>query len=437
MSQHTLAALSAGLILLSLITYTVLAGADFGGGIWDLLARGPQAPRERNAIAAAMGPVWESNHVWLIYVIVLSFTAFPLLYAAVSTALFIPVTLALIGIVLRGAAFSFRSHYGMEVGAGERWGHVFSWASIATPFLLGTVIGGLAGGGIHASGPPVQVQANMWTTWLDPFALCCGALAVALCALLSATYLSVEIYNSGQGDLVNLFRRRALWTGVATVVFAVLAALFAYSEAPTLWSGLTGKALPLVLLAILLGIATAVAIWRGFYLVGRVLVILETACIFLVWGVAQWPYLIVPDVTVDNASSPASVLGPLLIISLLGLVVLLPSLWFLFYVFKHRGATTGAAIGTQATTATFVASLQPAPQLSAPAANLRGPSVVVATTTGHGDGQAGQRRGSVVSLVLAAAVAVVMTGSSDFLNARRERRLRQEQEQRWRTRAHD
>src|SRR5215469_10809741 len=259
MSQHTLAVLSAGLILLSLITYTVLAGADFGGGIWDLLARGPLQSRERNAIAAAMGPVWESNHVWLIYVIVLSFTAFPLLYAGVSTALFIPVTLALIGIVLRGAAFSFRSHYSMQVGAGVRWGHVFSWASIATPFLLGTVVGGLAGGGIHASGPPVQVQANIWTTWLDPFALCCGALAVALCALLSATYLSAELYNSGQGDLVNVYRQRALWTGVATVVFAVLAALFAYREAPTLWAGLTGRALPFVILAVVLGIATAVA----------------------------------------------------------------------------------------------------------------------------------------------------------------------------------
>jgi cytochrome bd ubiquinol oxidase subunit II len=431
MSQHTLATLSASLILVALITYTVLGGADFGGGIWDLIAAGPLTDRERSAVAKAMGPVWESNHVWLIYVIVLSWTAFPLLYAGVSTALFIPISLALVGIVLRGAAFSFRSNYGAQVGAGVGWGHVFSWASVATPFLLGTVVGGLAGGGIHASGPPVQVQANVWTTWVNPFALSCGAFAVALCALLSATYLTVELQNSGESDLVNVFRRRSLWSGVATVVFAVLAAIFAYFDAPILWNGLTGRALPLVILSVLIGIAAAVVVWRGFYMAARLLVIAETACIFVTWGVAQWPYLIVPDVTVDNAASPASVLGPMLIISLLGLAVLIPSLWYLFYVFKHRAASAGVAVGSHVTTAAFVASLQPARRAGSPAGGTApAPSVVLLSRAAPGAGRAGQpgSSGPAITTVLVAAVALAMTAIPGLLQARRERRLRQEQE---------
>jgi cytochrome d ubiquinol oxidase subunit II len=432
MPQHTLAILSAGLILVALITYAVLGGADFGGGIWDLIAgRGSLADRERNAVSAAMGPVWESNHVWLIYVIVLAWTAFPLLYAGVSTALFVPISLALVGIVLRGAAFSFRSNYGAQVGAGVRWGHVFSWASIATPFLLGTVVGGLAAGGIHASGPPVQVQANVWTTWLNPFALSCGALAVALCALLSATYLTVELQNSGESDLVNIFRRRALWSGVATVVFAVLAAIFAYFQAPILWTGLTGRALPLVALSVLIGIATAVVVWRGYYMTARVLVIVETACIFATWGVAQWPYLIVPDVTIDNAASPASVLGPMLIISLLGLAVLIPSLWYLFYVFKHRATAAGVAVGSHVTTATFVASLQPASQPTTSAS--AGPAAVVLQSNVGSGAQQAER--SALPTLLAAAFALVMTTAPGFLMALRERR-RQREEGRGRTPAH-
>ena len=149
MSQTTLATLSALLVWVALVAYAVLGGADFGGGIWDLLARGPTATRERIAIARGMGPVWESNNIWLIFVLVVTWTAFPVVYAGVSTALFIPITLVVIGIVLRGAAFSFRSNYGLEVGAGHAWGQVFSAASVITPFLFGTIAGALVSGGIR------------------------------------------------------------------------------------------------------------------------------------------------------------------------------------------------------------------------------------------------------------------------------------------------
>jgi cytochrome d ubiquinol oxidase subunit II len=366
MAQSTLAILSVGLAWAALIVYAIFGGADFGGGVWDLLARGPTAERQRVAIARGMGPVWESNNVWLVFVLVVTWTAFPIVYAGVSTALFIPITLVVIGIVLRGAAFSFRSNYGLEVGSGVRWGHVFNIASTITPFLFGTIAGALASGAIHISGPPVQVQANPWTTWTTPFALVCGLFAVALCAVLAATYLIVDAQRAGDREVAEEFRRRALIAGAVTAALGALAALLMISEAPTLWHGLVGRALPLSLAAVLLGVATAAALLRGLAVLARVLVAAETVCIFLAWGVAQWPYLIVPDVTVDSSASPASVLGPMLIVAALGLLVLIPSLWYLFTVFK-RGATTRATTNTaRVTTAAFVATLSPVEPSPAP-----------------------------------------------------------------------
>src|SRR5690348_2967247 len=358
MSQSTLAALSAALAWVALIAYAVLGGADFGGGVWDLFARGPTAERQRVAIARGMGPVWESNNVWLIFVLVVTWTAFPIVFAGVSTALFIPITLAVIGIVLRGAAFSFRSNYGLEVGSGVRWGTVFSVASTITPFLFGTIAGALASGNIRVStGPPLQVQANPWTTWTTPFALACGLFAVALCSVLAATYLTIDALKAGDNEVAEDFRLRALIAGAVTAALGALAAALAISEAPTLWHGLIGQALPFAIGAVVIGLATAVALLRRLDYLARVLVAAETACIFLAWGVAQWPYLIVPDVTVDNGASPASVLGPLLIVSLLGLVILFPSLWYLFRVVKRNPRPSTPSTGAHVTTAAFVASL--------------------------------------------------------------------------------
>jgi cytochrome d ubiquinol oxidase subunit II len=359
MSQATLATLSALLIWVALIAYAVLGGADFGGGVWDLLARGPTAERQRVAIARGMGPVWESNNVWLIFVLVVTWTAFPIVYAGVSTALFIPITLAVIGIVFRGAAFSFRSNYGLEVGSGVRWGHVFDIASTITPFLFGAMAGALASGAIRISGPPVQVQANPWTTWTTPFALACGLFAVALCSVLAATYLTVNARNAGDHLVAEDFRKRAVIAGAVAAALGALAAVLAISEAPTLWHGLIGKALPFSIAAVVLGLATAAALLRAAYQLARVLVAAETACILLAWGVAQWPYLIVPDVTVDNAASPASVLGPMLIVSLLGLMVLLPSLWYLFSIVERSAPARTPVASSRVTTASFVATLLP------------------------------------------------------------------------------
>ncbi len=421
MSQSTLATLSAAFVWVALIAYAVFGGADFGGGIWDLLASGPTATRQRVAIARGMGPVWESNNIWLIFVLVVTWTAFPIVFAGVSTALFIPITLAVIGIVLRGAAFGFRSNYGLEVGAGLRWGYTFSIASTITPFLFGTIAGALASGNIHVSGPPEQVQANLWTTWTSPFALASGAFAVGMCSVLAATYLTVDAHNAGDGEMAELFRRRALIAGAVTAALGALAAVLAISEAPTLWSGLIGKALPFSLAAVVIGMVAAVALLRHLYVAARMLVAAETVCIFLAWGVAQWPYLIVPDVTVDNAASPASVLGPLLIVAVIGFVALAPSLWYLFAIFKRRataGTAGAAARESPVTTASFVASLPPPVLPSVPASRADAPSA---------QPSAAQRTAPVLAALvavvalLAAAAAPLMTGAN---GARRERGAR-------------
>ncbi len=332
MSQEQLGAIAAALVWLALIAYAVLGGADFGGGIWDLLATGRFAKEQRQAIVNALGPVWEANNVWLIYVIVVTWTAFPIVYAAISTALFIPLTLALVGIILRGAAFGFRSHYGAHAGIASVWGRVFSIASTVTPFMLGAVAGAIASGQIRIV--EGQVRANYWTTWTSPFALACGAFALGLCSVLAATYLTVEEQQARDVVLVSLFRTRAILAGAATALIGAVAALLARAESPVLWGGLVGKALPLSLGAALIGLATAFCLLFTYYRTARVLVAAEAACILGAWGVAQYPYLIVPDVTIANAASPPSALALLIVSSLVGMALLLPSLYFLFRVFK-------------------------------------------------------------------------------------------------------
>jgi cytochrome bd ubiquinol oxidase subunit II len=336
MSAIGLATICFGLIGLGVIAYAVFAGADFGGGVWDLLANGSQADRQREAIAHAIGPVWEANNVWLIYVIVVTWTAFPTVYATVSTALFVPVVLALFGIILRGAAFGFRSQYGRRAGIANAWGHVFNTASTITPFLLGAIAGAIASGGIRLHNG--VVMADLWSTWTTPFALVCGAFAVALCSVLAATYLSVEAQSAGDLALVVIFRWRALVAGAVTATIGAVAATLAYLESPVLWRGLVGAALPFSLGAVLIGLGTAAALLLGYYRMARAGVAAETACILAGWGVAQYPYLIIPDVTVSNAAVPPSVLAAVVITSLAGMVVLLPSLWYLFHIFKGRGA---------------------------------------------------------------------------------------------------
>ena len=206
----------AGFMVVSLILYALMGGADFGGGIWDLLARGPRADRQRRVIAEAIGPIWEANHVWLILVIVLLFTGFPRGFAALMTALNIPITLMLVGIVFRGSAFIFRKYDRRTEPVQHRWSLLFGASSFFTPLVQGMTLGALATGQIRLRNG--SLTTGYLAGWLTPFAFACGVFALSLFAFLAATYLTVD--TEKEPELQNDFRFRALCSGFLLVPIA-------------------------------------------------------------------------------------------------------------------------------------------------------------------------------------------------------------------------
>ncbi|HEX8539603.1 MAG TPA: cytochrome d ubiquinol oxidase subunit II, partial [Cystobacter sp.] len=204
-----------GVLVAALILYALFGGADFGGGVWDLLASGPRQARQRELIARALGPVWEVNHVWLILAVVILFSAFPRAFAALSVALHVPLTLLLLGIIFRGTAFTFRTYDARGDAVQRRWGLVFSMASVLSPALLGMCVGAVVSGDIRVQG--LTVVSGFFSAWLSPFALAVGALALCLFAFLAAVYLTAETREPG---LQEDFRKRALGAGVAVFLAA-------------------------------------------------------------------------------------------------------------------------------------------------------------------------------------------------------------------------
>src|SRR6266496_2632096 len=320
------------ILWLSLIVYAVLGGADFGGGIWDFFAFGPQAERQRRLIGQALGPVWEANHVWLIFLIVGLFTAFPPAFSVLSIALFVPFTLAVIGIVMRGAAFMFRAQADDATTSRRIWGRVFSTASTITPFFFGTAAAAVASGQVRVQDG--LVQTDLLAGWTTPFALTIGALALALCAVLAAVNLIVEAQNNNDAELVEAFRRRAMIAGAITLALDAVAFILSPFQAPLLWHGLLDHALPLAIATALLGVGAAVSLFLRRYRLARVLAFTVTAFIFASWGLSQFPYLVPVAVTITNAASPPATLQALLIGTSIGMALLLPSLWLLFHVFR-------------------------------------------------------------------------------------------------------
>jgi cytochrome d ubiquinol oxidase subunit II len=315
-----------GAILASLVLYALLGGADFGGGIWDLLASGPRRAEQRALVEDAIGPIWEANHVWLILVVVVLFTAFPAAFAAISIALFVPLTLLLLGIVLRGAAFTFRA-YDVPGPGQARWGVVFSASSVLAPLVLGVVVGALASGGLRLEARGAEPFA-----WLAPFPLSVGLFAAALFAYLAACYLAVE----AEGALREDFRRRAIAAGAAVFAGALLCGALSRGEAPVVFEGLTARAW-----SVPFHLATGAAATAAFALLlarrvraARAAAAGQVALIVVGWGASQYPYLVVPDLTLAAASAPRATQVALLWALAAGAVLLFPALYVLFRVFK-------------------------------------------------------------------------------------------------------
>jgi cytochrome d ubiquinol oxidase subunit II len=326
----TAADAAAAVLWLSLTAYAVLGGADFGGGVWDIFASGPRRRAQREAVARAMGPVWEANHVWLIFMITGLFTTFPIAFSSLGVALYVPVTIALLGIVLRGAAFAFRAHGREAVGARSPWGVVFGGSSIITPFFFGTAAAAVASGAIRIAGG--RVVSGSGPGWTSLFALNMGLLAVALCAYLAATYLIVE--TEGDRPLQSDFRTRALVASIVSGALALTGLWLAYAQAPRVWADLTGNGLVLMLLALVNGPVALWSVWRLRPRIARLAVAAQVALVLWAWAVGQWPYLVPPDITIADAAAPASTLNAWLVVISVGLVLVIPALVLLFRVFK-------------------------------------------------------------------------------------------------------
>ncbi len=323
------------LLGVAVAAYVLTAGADFGGGVWDLLASGLRAKQQREAVARAIAPIWEVNHIWMIFVVVVLFTVFPRAFAVVSVALHIPLLLVLLGIVLRGSAFVFRA-YGLQPDAvRERWGRVFAWASAITPVFLGMTLAALSSGDIRVDARGF-VTSGFVAGWATPFAISVGVFALALFALLAATYLASEADAEHEADLRDDFRKRALICEAIAGMLAAVVLWRAWVEAPLLVDGLLRAtwSIPVQVLTALVASAAIAALATRRLRLARVLVMVQVSLVILGWGLAMDGYLILPDVHVDSAGAEPAVLRFLPWVLLGGAVLLVPALLWLFRMFK-------------------------------------------------------------------------------------------------------
>jgi cytochrome d ubiquinol oxidase subunit II len=334
--------LAAGMALIGLVAYAILAGADFGGGVWDLFATGPRKAAQRETITHAMGPVWEANHVWLIFVVVFLFTCFPRGYAAMVTALFVPFHLALFGIMLRGAAFVFRG-YGRQRPTlpGEylhapAWSVVFRVASVITPFLLGAAFGALTSGDIRVTDDVVELARPL--PWLTGYAIGCGLLALSTCAYLAAVYLCAETTGALRDD----FRTRAIIAGTSTAALSGFVLLLAYNEAGWFFRRLlSAQSAPVIAAGLVFFGLSAWAVFGRRYALARVCAAAEIVLLLCGWALAHQPYLLYPDLTLRDSVGPLATVEFMVVSVPLGLLVILPSLVFLFRVFKTGAPAKG------------------------------------------------------------------------------------------------
>lgn len=327
---------AAAVMLVSLIGYAVLGGADFGAGVWDLLATGRRRGRQREVIAEAIGPIWEANHVWLILVIVILFTGFPRAFSVIMTALHIPVTIMLVGIVLRGASFVFRAYDSQEDRVQRRWGRVFAISSTITPIMLGTIIAGISSGEIKLEDG--FVMSGWFNAWLGAYPLAVGGFTLALFAYLAAIFLTVE--TVGEPDLQEDFRRRALLAAVALGGFAFLVALLAGEHAPYLREELFASwwSWPLQIATGITAVGAIAALLTRWFFLARTLGVIQVALILVGWGASMSPYLVVDDVRHDEAAAPDITLQLMLGALAVGSFILFPSLYYLYRIFKGRQA---------------------------------------------------------------------------------------------------
>jgi cytochrome d ubiquinol oxidase subunit II len=320
------------LILVGLAAYAVLAGADFGAGFWTLVSGGGHVSDEatREHVHHAMGPVWEANHVWLIFVIVVCWTAYPVAFGSISSTLSIPLFIAALGIILRGTSYALRGQLDNSPGqrAVER---VFAFSSILTPFALGTVVGGIASGRV----PVGNAQGDLVRSWLNGTSILIGVLTVVFSAYLAAVYLAADARRHGERALELDFRTRALAAGVVAGALALAGLLVVHHDAHPLWHGLTtGAGLAMICVSVAAGVLTLALVAGSRFELARGSAALAVVAIIAGWALAQKPRFL-PGMTISQAAAGRSTLIALLIAVAAGAVILVPSLALLFHLFLH------------------------------------------------------------------------------------------------------
>jgi cytochrome bd ubiquinol oxidase subunit II len=333
-------------ILIGITAYTVLSGADFGAGVWTLLPGGGRAGRAatRDHTRHAIGPVWEANHVWLIFVLTVAWTCYPVAFGSIVSTLAIPLLIAAIGIIFRGTAYAMRSQLSGGEGRGVALAeNLFALSSVLTPFALATVIGAIATGRV----PVGNARGDLITSWLNPVSILAGVLAVAFSGYLAAVYLAADARRLAERALASDFRIRALVAGVVAGALALAGLLVIRAESRALWHGLTsGGGLALVIVSGLAGIVTMGLVWRSAFGLARASAALAVAAVIAGWAVAQEPYLL-PGLTVGAAAAGRATLIATIVAVAAGAVVLVPSLGWL-YSLVLRGRLDTVADGGEA-----------------------------------------------------------------------------------------
>jgi len=326
-------------LFIAVTAYALFGGADFGAGIWDLLAGGTdRGEQPREVIDHSIGPVWEGNHVWLIFVFVVLWTAFPSAYASITLTMFVPLALAAIGIVLRGASFAFRKSV-FRTRDRRNFGGAFALSSLLVPFCFGAVAGGIASGHVPAGGKP----GDPIDSWLNPTSILGGVLAVVVVAYLAAVFLVWDASRQSNAEMVEYFRRRAVAAAVAAGIVSFVGLFVLHADARYVFDGLTSRALVLVVLSAVAGLASLLLLIRDNHRGARLAAIVAVGSIVVAWGVAQWDYMLPTTLTVWSAAAPSGTLEAILAVTIAAVLLILPALAVL-YTLQQRGFLEGEGI---------------------------------------------------------------------------------------------
>jgi len=330
---------AAVVLFVGILAYALFGGADFGAGFWDLVAGGPTTgERARSVIEHAISPVWEANHVWLIFSFVVLWTCFPDAYASITLTLFVPLSIAALGIVLRGSGFAFRKAV-TKTSSRRNFGAAFAASSILVPFCFGAVIGAIASGRVPAGGQ----AGDPWSSWINPTSILGGVMAVTMAAYLASVYLVWDARRLSDRGMVEYFRRRAVGAAIVAGVVAAVGIVVLRADARYLFDGLTSRALPIVIVSTIAGAVSLVLLIRGAHRGARMVSALAVLALVLAWGVAQWDYILPESLTVAQAAAPTGTITAVLVATALAVVLLGPS-FVLLFVLDQRSMLAGEGV---------------------------------------------------------------------------------------------